>query len=44
MAAPEGVVRVLVNGVETISDGAPTGARAGTILRAGRDTTGTATS
>ena len=25
MAAPEGVVRVLVNGVETISDGAPTG-------------------
>ena len=44
MAAPEGVVRVLVNGVETISDGAPTGARAGTVLRAGRDTTGTATS
>jgi N-acyl-D-aspartate/D-glutamate deacylase len=43
-AAPEGVVRVLVNGVETISDGAPTGARSGTILRAGRDTTGTATS
>ena len=43
-AAPEGVVRVLVNGVETISDGAPTGARAGTVLRAGRDTTGTATS
>jgi N-acyl-D-aspartate/D-glutamate deacylase len=44
MAAPEGVVRVLVNGVETIVDGAPTDARAGTVLRAGRDTTGTATS
>ena len=44
MAAPEGVVRVLVNGVETISDGMPTGARAGTVLRAGRDTAGTATS
>ena len=44
MAAPEGVVRVLVNGVETISDGVPTGARAGTVLRSGRDTTGTATS
>jgi N-acyl-D-aspartate/D-glutamate deacylase len=38
------VVRVLVNGVETIRDGEPTGARAGTVLRAGRDTTGTATS
>ncbi len=44
MAAPEGVVRVLVNGVETMRDGEPTGARAGTVLRAGRDTTGTATS
>jgi N-acyl-D-aspartate/D-glutamate deacylase len=44
MAAPEGVVRVLVNGVETIREGEPTGARAGTVLRAGRDTTGTATS
>ena len=44
MAAPEGVVRVLVNGVETINDGMPTGARPGTVLHAGRDTTGTATS
>ena len=44
MAEPEGVVRVLVNGVETIADGMPTGARAGTVLRSGRDTTGTATS
>ncbi|MFI5047665.1 MAG: amidohydrolase family protein [Acidimicrobiia bacterium] len=44
MAAPEGVVRVFVNGVETISDGEPTGARPGTVLRAGRDTSGTATS
>ena len=35
MAAPEGVVRVLVNGVETIRDGMPTGARTGTVLRAG---------
>jgi N-acyl-D-aspartate/D-glutamate deacylase len=44
MAASEGVVRIFVNGVETISDGVPTAARAGMILRSGRDTTATATS
>jgi N-acyl-D-aspartate/D-glutamate deacylase len=44
MAASEGVVRVLVNGVETIIEGVPTEARAGTVLRSGRDTTATATS
>ncbi len=43
MAPSEGVVRVFVNGVETIRDGVPTAARAGTILRSGRDTTSTAT-
>ena len=37
-AGSHGVVRVLVNGVETIRDGAPTGALPGTILRSGRDT------
>jgi N-acyl-D-aspartate/D-glutamate deacylase len=44
MSKPMGVVRVLVNGVETIRDGEPTDARPGTVLRSGRDTTGTATS
>ncbi|HXY93249.1 MAG TPA: amidohydrolase family protein [Acidimicrobiia bacterium] len=39
-----GVVRVLVNGEEIICDGRPTGARPGTVLRSGRDTTGTTTS
>lgn len=39
-----GVVRVLVNGVETVRDGQPTHARPGTVLRAGRDTGETTTS
>jgi len=33
-----GVVRVLVNGVETIADGKPTGNLSGVLLRSGRDT------
>ncbi len=37
-AESQGVVRVLVNGVETIVDGSPTGATPGTVLRSGRDT------
>jgi N-acyl-D-aspartate/D-glutamate deacylase len=44
MSMPAGVVRVIVNGVEIVKDGAPTEARPGTVLRSGRDTTGTATS
>jgi N-acyl-D-aspartate/D-glutamate deacylase len=38
IAGSHGVVRVMVNGVETIRDGAPTGAVPGTLLRSGRDT------
>ena len=33
-----GVARVFVNGVVTVADGEPTGARPGTVLRSGRDT------
>ena len=44
LADPLGVVRVLVNGRETIVDGEPTGVLPGTVLRSGRDTAGTATS
>ncbi len=38
VAASTGVVRVLVNGTETVVDGTPTGALPGTLLRSGRDT------
>ena len=37
-AGSHGVVRVLVNGTETVRDGVPTGALPGTLLRSGRDT------
>ena len=37
-AGSRGVVRVFVNGVETVVDGAPTGATPGSLLRSGRDT------
>jgi len=37
-AGSRGVVRVLVNGVETVVDGKASGATPGTVLRAGRDT------
>ncbi len=37
-AGSHGVVRVLVNGTETVRDSAPTGDLPGTLLRSGRDT------
>ncbi len=40
LADPIGVHRVFVNGAETLVDGEPAGAVAGTVLRSGRDTTG----
>jgi N-acyl-D-aspartate/D-glutamate deacylase len=38
LAGSVGVHHVFVNGVETVRDGAPTGATPGTVLRSGRDT------
>ncbi len=38
IAASTGVVRVYVNGVETVIDGEATGALPGTVFRSGRDT------
>ncbi|WP_433477009.1 N-acyl-D-amino-acid deacylase family protein [Spirillospora sp. CA-142024] len=43
-AGSTGVVRVLVGGVETVRDGAATGATPGTVLRSGRDTATVTTS
>ena len=37
-AGAHGVVHVFVNGVETVTDNASTGALPGTVLRSGRDT------
>jgi len=44
LAQSIGVHRVYVNGVETIVDGAPTGATPGTLLRSGRETSTVSTS
>jgi N-acyl-D-aspartate/D-glutamate deacylase len=41
VADPIGVVRVVVNGTPIVIDGKPTGSTPGTVLRSGRDTTGT---
>jgi hypothetical protein len=38
IAASTGIVRVYVNGVETVVDGEATGALPGTVFRSGRDT------
>jgi N-acyl-D-aspartate/D-glutamate deacylase len=35
---PFGIRKVIVNGQLTVDEGKPTGARAGTLLRSGRDT------
>jgi N-acyl-D-aspartate/D-glutamate deacylase len=37
-AEANGIVRVWVNGVETVTDGRATGALPGTVLRSARDT------
>ncbi|MDA3041001.1 MAG: D-aminoacylase, partial [Actinomycetota bacterium] len=38
LAAAVGIDHVYVNGVETITDGKPTGATPGVVFRSGRDT------
>jgi N-acyl-D-aspartate/D-glutamate deacylase len=38
VAGSTGIERVFVNGVETVRDGASTGATPGRVLRSGRDT------
>ncbi len=42
LADPAGIMRVLVNGRETMVAGQPTGNLPGVVLRSGRDTSGTA--